>query len=73
MVAEEIITKNKFDFESGYITKSPCRDCAIKKNLPRCSNHCRKLNQLQNLLIDLISCSNNFTELETYSLPRQYL
>jgi hypothetical protein len=72
-MGEKNIGESKLDLNIGYLTKSPCRECAIKENLPRCSNHCRILNQLQNLLVDLISCSNNFTELETYSLPRRDL
>ena len=69
-MGEKNIKENKLDLDIGYLTKSPCRECAVKKSLPRCSNRCPILNQLQELLADLISCSNNFTEIETYSLSR---
>ncbi|MDF1593901.1 MAG: hypothetical protein P1P89_20520 [Desulfobacterales bacterium] len=65
------IRGNKLDLEMGYLAKSPCRDCALKKNLPRCSNDCRMLNQLQNRLANLVSCFNGYAELETYSLSQQ--
>ena len=28
--------QHKFDFEIGYLVKSPCRDCFDQKNLPGC-------------------------------------
>jgi len=67
------IREYKLDLDIGYLTKSPCRECVIKKSLPRCSNRCLILNQLQERLVDLISCSNNISELETYSLSQKDL
>ncbi len=61
----------KLDSEIGYITKSPCRQCAMKNNLPECSESCRTLLQLQKLLVGAVSCSNNFSELEAYYVSMQ--
>jgi len=52
------INEYEFDFEGGYITKSPCRDCTLESNLPDCSNDCRMLSQVQMHLARSIFCSN---------------
>ncbi len=62
------INKNKFDFETSYIAKSPCRECALKSNLPGCSNNCRTLSQVRALLAGMISRPSKFSEYEEYSL-----
>lgn len=59
---------NKFDFDVGHITQSPCRTCELKKHLPGCSENCQKLNQLQTRLIGCVSCSNGFHDLEAYTI-----
>ncbi len=58
----------KLDCYTGHLKKSPCRDCKLKKNLPHCSDDCKTLNQLQMDLVGIISCSNNYSELEAFSL-----
>jgi hypothetical protein len=72
-MGEISMRENKLDLDIGYLTKSPCRECDIKKNLPRCSNRCPILSRLQELLVDLISCSNDVREFETYSLSQKDL
>jgi hypothetical protein len=62
------INKNKFDFETSYIAKSPCRNCASESNLPGCSNNCQTLSQLQALLAGSVSRPSKFSEDEEYSL-----
>ena len=62
------INEYKFDFDGGYITKSPCRDCILENNLPGCSNNCLTLSQVQALLSGIRSRSNKFSEYEEYSL-----
>jgi len=62
------INKNKFDFETSYIAKSPCRYCALESNLPGCSNNCRTLSQVRALLAGIISRPSKFSEYEEYSL-----
>ncbi len=63
----------KLECNVGYLSKSPCRDCRLKKKLPSCSDNCKIINELQTVLIDIISCSNNYSELETFSLSYQSL
>jgi hypothetical protein len=64
----KLMKTKKFDIDGGYITKSPCRDCAHASNLPECSSNCQTLSQLQALLAGIISCSNDVSEYESYSL-----
>ena len=70
-MAEKIIRKNQFEHDSGYLAKSPCRECPQKRTLPKCSKNCRTLIQLQKLLVGVISYSNSLSEIEEYSLSRQ--
>ena len=64
----KIKRENRFDVDGGYITRSPCLDCALRPNLPDCAHNCRTLSQLQALLIGTISCSSQFSEYEAYPL-----
>ena len=58
----------RLDIDIGYITKSPCRECPIKNNLPECASRCEMLTQLQELLVGAISCSKSFSDCEEYSI-----
>jgi hypothetical protein len=48
-------TKRCFDFEIGYLTKSPCRDCFERINFPACSDTCTILEKIQTALAPSIS------------------
>lgn len=61
----------KLECYTGHVKKSPCRDCKSKKHLPKCSNSCKIINQLQAALVDIVSCSNNYSELESFSISSQ--
>jgi hypothetical protein len=64
--------RNKLDHDIGYIRKSPCRDCGLKKRLPDCSNNCKTLNQLQANLVFEKSHTNNYSELESFYCHRGF-
>lgn len=68
MKALTVKRKSKFDFDCGYIIKSPCRDCRQTKNLPYCSKNCLLLHQVQTRLVGTISSSNPLSEHEDYPL-----
>ena len=70
-MAKNIDSGNRLDLDIGFVTKSPCRECFMKNNLPMCSKDCKILIQLQKLLVGIISCSNDFSEVEAYSLLQQ--
>ncbi|MFH2043599.1 MAG: hypothetical protein ABIK92_00450 [Pseudomonadota bacterium] len=59
----------KLECYTGYLKKSPCRDCEFKNNLPDCFDDCKLLKQLQIDMASVISCSNDYSEVETYSMP----
>jgi len=69
-MAVKSIRGERFDIGSGYIKKSPCRNCLQKKRLPECSNNCGTLNKIQKLLAGTISCSNTLSEYETHCPSR---
>ena len=64
----DISNLKRLDCFTGHLTKSPCRECKLKKNLPACFDDCNILNQLQKDLANIVSCSNNYSELESFSL-----
>ena len=49
--------KYKFDFEIGYLTESPCRECEKRKDFPDCIDDCNKLDKIHTILCEAISCS----------------
>jgi len=52
---ETIINRDKFDFEIGYLTKSPCLVCKHRAQLPLCHSECLVLDKIQTLLARGIS------------------
>ncbi len=55
------IKRDKFDFEIGYLIKSPCKQCSNRKNLPHCSDSCTVLDKIRIILARGISCSGKYT------------
>ncbi|MBS3809146.1 MAG: hypothetical protein KGY38_03190 [Desulfobacterales bacterium] len=58
------IVRDIFDFETGWLAKSPCKECSRINELPECSDECRVLDQIRILLARGVSCTGNhhFTE-----------
>ena len=54
------VKRDKFDFEIGYLVKSPCKECINRDNLPKCSNECSLLDRIQVILSRGVSCSGKF-------------
>ena len=50
-----IHNRDLFDFEIGYLTKSPCISCENKSQLPKCHNDCPLLDKIQTILARGIS------------------
>ena len=50
-----INNRDRFDFEIGYLTKSPCLGCKNRPQLPKCHNDCPLLDQIQTTLARGIS------------------
>ena len=66
----KLIKEKVLDYNSGYLTKSPCRSCSLKNRLPDCSDNCKKLIQLQRILAGTISSANtkDISEFEKCSI-----
>ncbi|TWI70717.1 hypothetical protein LZ24_02137 [Desulfobotulus alkaliphilus] len=41
------IKRDRFDFEIGYLKKSPCLDCTKKESFPACLKACSLLDAIQ--------------------------
>jgi len=55
MHMDNSIKRDLFDFEIGYLTKSPCLNCEDKKDLPKCHAQCLVLDKIQTTLARGIS------------------
>ncbi len=51
--------KYRFDFDIGYLVKSPCRGCDIRDRFPNCMKKCGILNRIHEVLSFGVSCSKN--------------
>lgn len=49
----------KFDFEIGYLIKSPCKKCDQRHRFPKCTEDCSMLDKIQTILSDAISLTRN--------------
>jgi len=52
--------KHCFDFDIGYLVKSPCKQCDRLRELPACSEKCSLLSEIQTLLSKGISSSTGY-------------
>jgi hypothetical protein len=50
-----ITNRDLFDFEIGYLTRSPCIRCEERSQLPKCHDNCHILDQIQTTLARGIS------------------
>ena len=50
--------KFKYDFEIGYLVKSPCKKCVEQKSFPKCADHCDFLDKIHTKLSEAVSCTN---------------
>ena len=71
---EERCSENQnFDFDIGYLVKSPCKDCLSKENLPNCIQDCEILHKIQMVLADSIPSELSISPVETYDVPDEIL
>ena len=52
---KDSIKRDLFDFEIGYLTKSPCTECEYQNKTPDCRENCRLLDEIRALLARGIS------------------
>ncbi len=63
----------KFDYDIGYLVKSPCRDCGTYGRFPDCMDRCTVLDRVQSVLSDSLSSVHNYSTVESYTLPLEVL
>jgi len=63
----------KFDYDMGYLVKSPCRDCGTYAKFPECMDRCAVLDRVQTALSDSLSSVHNFSAVESFTLPMEVL
>ncbi len=64
---------HSFDFDIGYLVKSPCRDCVSREDLPTCVEGCEILDQIQTVLADSIPSESSISPVDTYDVPAEVL
>ncbi len=64
---------HSFDFDIGYLVKSPCRDCTSREALPTCIEGCKILDQTQTVLADSIPSETSISPVDTYDVPAEVL
>ncbi len=70
---ERLSANQNFDFDIGYLVKSPCRDCITRDTLPNCIHDCKILDQIQTVLADSIPSETSISPVETYDVPAEVL
>jgi len=72
MRGSRALTQN-FDYDRGYLVKSPCRGCGKYGSFPECMESCQLLDRIQTVLSDTLSSLNSYSAAESYSLPLDVL
>lgn len=59
--------KHRFDFEIGYLIKSPCRECMERYRFPLCSDNCDILDEIHSVMASSVSCSRSYLSMDSGS------
>ena len=59
---QDSVKRDRFDFEIGYLTKSPCLRCEERRRFPKCFAKCNTLDKLQTMLARGISSQSSSYE-----------
>lgn len=59
---------HRFDFDIGYLVKSPCRECVDRCLFPGCLDNCLSLDKIRTVLANSISCSRSYSSLESHAI-----
>ena len=60
--------RHRFDFDIGYLVKSPCRECIDRDQFPGCMDTCYPLNRIHAALANSICCSRSSTAMESHAI-----
>jgi hypothetical protein len=68
MYRSNYIVDRQFDFDIGYLKKSPCRTCLRRPLLPDCADSCAILDRIQTRLARGVSTTHTHSPLEPYAV-----
>jgi hypothetical protein len=68
---KNLFFQHRYDFEVGYLVKSPCRECKNRPSLPGCADTCPILDAIHEILIGCVPSSKNVSALEDYALSQE--
>lgn len=60
--------RHRFDFDIGYLVKSPCRDCIDRDLFPTCIETCPPLDRIHTVMANSISCSRSHSSMESHAI-----
>ncbi|WP_319525353.1 hypothetical protein [uncultured Desulfosarcina sp.] len=60
--------RHRFDFDIGYLVKSPCRECPDRHLFPGCIEGCVPLDKIHAVLANSVSCSRSYRALESSAI-----
>jgi hypothetical protein len=63
--------KHCFDFDVGYLVKSPCKNCESRPDFPGCSEHCEIIDKIHGILCGTISSTKGFSSLENFAISME--
>ena len=60
--------RHRFDFDIGYLVKSPCRECVDRYLFPDCMDNCISLDKIRTVLANSVSCSRSYSSVESHAI-----
>lgn len=60
--------RHRFDFDIGYLIKSPCRECLGRDRFPECMDACSPLDRIRSVLANSVSCSRSQGTVEYHAI-----
>lgn len=73
LMKRPVFDDKSFDFDVGYLVKSPCKGCVSHRNFPNCMDGCDLLDRVQSALSDSISSVHSFSAAESFDVPMDVL
>lgn len=60
--------RHRFDFDIGYLVKSPCRECNDRYLFPDCMDSCLALDKIRTVLANSVSCTRSYSSIESRAI-----
>lgn len=62
------VYRHRFDFDIGYLIKSPCKDCIYQDFFPGCMDSCMLLDRIRTVLASSVSSSRSGSPFEPHAI-----